>query len=126
MSSSRQGGTKLQNHVFDAVALSSNENYSSNGLGEVIHAYCYCDRARLATTECSNGHGDNIGPLLLCYLCENMAPFTSLHKKRLSTESSPLDPLSARNRVSMGTRARTYANGHALQAKGGLSGVESY
>jgi hypothetical protein len=32
---------------------------SSNGLGEVINAHCYCDRARLTVTERSNGRGDN-------------------------------------------------------------------
>jgi hypothetical protein len=37
----------------------------SNGLGEVIHARCYCNRACLASTERSNGRGDNIDPLLL-------------------------------------------------------------
>jgi hypothetical protein len=36
MSSSRRGGTKLQNRAVTAVALSSNENHSSNALGEVI------------------------------------------------------------------------------------------
>jgi hypothetical protein len=37
----------------------------SNGLSEVIRARCYCDRARLAVTKCSNRRGDGIGPLLL-------------------------------------------------------------
>jgi hypothetical protein len=37
---------------------------SSNGLGEVIHASCYCDRTHLAVTKHSNGRGDDIGPLL--------------------------------------------------------------
>jgi hypothetical protein len=41
-------------------------------------------------------------------------PFTSLHKNRLSTESSPLDPPSGCNRVPVGTRARTCTNRHAL------------
>jgi hypothetical protein len=35
MSSSRRGGTKLQNRAVAAVALSSNENHNSNRLGEV-------------------------------------------------------------------------------------------
>jgi hypothetical protein len=65
MSFSRRGGTKLQNYVIATVALSSNENHSSNRLSEVIHARCYCDRARLAVTERSNVCGDGIGPLLL-------------------------------------------------------------
>jgi hypothetical protein len=65
MSSSRLGETKLQNHAIAAVALSSNENHSSNGHGEVIRTHCYYDRARLAATERSNGCGDDIGPLLL-------------------------------------------------------------
>jgi hypothetical protein len=65
MSSSRRGGTKLQNHVVAVVAFSSNENHSSNGLDEVIRAHCYCDRACLAATECSNRRDDDIGPLLL-------------------------------------------------------------
>jgi hypothetical protein len=43
MSSSRRGGTKYQNCVITAVALSSNENHSSNGLSEVIRACCYYD-----------------------------------------------------------------------------------
>jgi hypothetical protein len=43
MSSSRRGGTKCQNCVITAVTLSSNENHSSNGLGEVIRACCYYD-----------------------------------------------------------------------------------
>jgi hypothetical protein len=48
----------------------------SNGLGEVNHARCYCVRTRLTVTERSNGRGDSTGPLLLWYLCENMAhPF---------------------------------------------------
>jgi hypothetical protein len=38
---------------------------SSNRLGDVIHARCYYDRARMAATERSNGHGDCIDPLLL-------------------------------------------------------------
>jgi hypothetical protein len=38
---------------------------SSNGLGEVISACCYCDQACLAATEHRNRHGDNISPLLL-------------------------------------------------------------
>jgi hypothetical protein len=38
---------------------------SSNGLGEVNSAHCYCDRARLTVTERSNRHGDNNGPLVL-------------------------------------------------------------
>jgi hypothetical protein len=65
MSSSRRGGTKLQNRVVVVVALSSNKNHSSNELGEVIHAHCYCDRACLAGTEHSNGCSDDIGSLLL-------------------------------------------------------------
>jgi hypothetical protein len=28
-------------------------------------ARCYCNRARLVATECSNGHGDRISSLLL-------------------------------------------------------------
>jgi hypothetical protein len=108
------------------VALSSNENHSSNRLGEVIRARCYCDRARLAVTKCSNGHGDDIGLLLLCYLCENMTPFTSHHKNRLSTESSPLDPPSARIGVPVGTCVCACANRHAMRAKGGPGGAESY
>jgi hypothetical protein len=38
---------------------------SRNGLGEVIHACWYCDWTRLTVTECSNGCGNSIGPLLL-------------------------------------------------------------
>jgi hypothetical protein len=38
---------------------------SSNGLNEVINTHCYCDQARLAATERSNGRGDGISPLLL-------------------------------------------------------------
>jgi hypothetical protein len=41
-------------------------------------------------------------------------PFTFLHKKRLSTESSPLDRPSAHNHMLVGTHARTCTNGHAL------------
>jgi hypothetical protein len=63
MSSSRRGGTKLQNCVIAAVA--SNENHSSNGHGEVIRARCYCDQAFLAAIERSNEHRDRISPLLL-------------------------------------------------------------
>jgi hypothetical protein len=37
---------------------------SSNELGEIISARCYCDRARLVAIECSNGRGDNISLLL--------------------------------------------------------------
>jgi hypothetical protein len=47
---------------------------SSNGLSEVISAHCYCDRARLVATECSNKHGDGIGPLLLW-------PYYTSHRK---------------------------------------------
>jgi hypothetical protein len=47
------------------VTLSSNENYSSNGLSEVIRARCYSDQARLAATQHSNGRGDGISSLLL-------------------------------------------------------------
>jgi hypothetical protein len=97
--------------------ISCNENHSSNGLGEVICACCYCDRACLAVTKCSNRRGDGIDPLILWYLCENMAPFTSLHKKRLSTESSPLDPPSTHNSVPLGTRALTYSDVHVLRVK---------
>jgi hypothetical protein len=63
MSSSWQGGTKLQNRVVTAVV--SNENHSSNWHNEVIHAYCYYDWSCLALTEHSNGRTDDIGPLLL-------------------------------------------------------------
>jgi hypothetical protein len=45
--------------------ISRNENHSSNRLDEVIRAHCYCDRARLAATERSNGHDDGIKLLLL-------------------------------------------------------------
>jgi hypothetical protein len=43
-------GTHTYAHVCVPTATlraraSSNENHSSNGLGEVIHACCYCDRA---------------------------------------------------------------------------------
>jgi hypothetical protein len=65
MSSSRRGGIKLQNRVVAVVAFSSNENHSSNRLGEVIRAHCYCDQARLVATERRNGRGDGINPLLL-------------------------------------------------------------
>jgi hypothetical protein len=44
---------------------SSNENDNSNGLGEVIRASCYYDRARLVATEHGNGRGDGISLLLL-------------------------------------------------------------
>jgi hypothetical protein len=46
-------------------------------------------------------------------MCENMVciPFTSLHKKRLSTESSSLDPPSAHSHVPVSTRARMCAKG---------------
>jgi hypothetical protein len=81
MSSIRRGGTKLQNRVVAAVALSSNKNHSCNRLGEVIRAHCYCDRVRLAATKHCNGRSHGIGPLLLWYLCENMAPFTSFTKR---------------------------------------------
>jgi hypothetical protein len=60
---------------------------SSNGSDEVIHARCYW---------------------------YGVSPFHFSSQKRLSTESSPLDPPSARNRVPVGTRARTCTNGHAL------------
>jgi hypothetical protein len=118
--------TKLQNHVVVVVALCSNENHSSNGLSDVIRARCYCDRAHLAATEHSNGCGDGIDLLLVRYLCENMAPFTSLNKNRLSTESSPQDPPSACIGMPEGTHARTCTNGHEMRAKGGPSGAESY
>jgi hypothetical protein len=51
--------------VQDPPCASSNENHSSNGLGEVIRARCYYDRAHLEVTEHSNRHGDGIGPFLL-------------------------------------------------------------
>jgi hypothetical protein len=35
------------------------------GTDEVIRAHCYCDRARMAVTDHSNGRADGIGPLLL-------------------------------------------------------------
>jgi hypothetical protein len=38
---------------------------SSNGLGEVISARCYCNQALLAATERSNGRGNGISSLLL-------------------------------------------------------------
>jgi hypothetical protein len=84
MSSSRRGGTKCQNCVITAVALSSNENHSSNGLGEVIRACCYCD--------------------ICVKIWRLLLPFT---KNRLSTESSPLDPPSTRIDVPVGTCVRT-------------------
>jgi hypothetical protein len=65
MSSSRRDGTKLQNRVVAIVSLNSSENHSSNGLGEVIRARCYCDRDRLAVTKRRNKHGDGINPLLM-------------------------------------------------------------
>jgi hypothetical protein len=65
MSSSERGRTKLQNRTAAIVALSSNEIHSSNRLGEVIRARCYCDRVHLAVTKRSNGHGDSIDTLLL-------------------------------------------------------------
>jgi hypothetical protein len=108
MSSSRWGGTKLKNGAVVVVALSSNENHSSKELGEVIRTRCYCDRACLAATKCSNGRGDDINPLLLWYLCENMTSFTRLHKKILSTESSPPDPPSTCNRVPVGVCQQTH------------------
>jgi hypothetical protein len=65
MSSSRRGGTKLQNRAITVVALSSNENHSSNGRSEVIHAHCYFDLAYLVAAERNNKHADGIDPLLL-------------------------------------------------------------
>jgi hypothetical protein len=59
MSSSRQGGTKLQNRVIRCWVNSSNEHV------EVILSHCYCDQARLAVTERSNGRADSIDMLLL-------------------------------------------------------------
>jgi hypothetical protein len=73
-SSNRRGGTKLQNRAVAAVALSSNDNHSSNELGEVIRTLCYCDPAHFAATECSNGRGDDISSLLLW-------PSSSSHRK---------------------------------------------
>jgi hypothetical protein len=102
--------------------ISSNENHSSNGLDEVIRTRCYCDRAHLMVTERSNGRGDDINPLLLWYLCENMTPFTSIHKKRLTIESSPPDPPSTRNHVPLGTHVPT--NMHCERKED--SGAKSY
>jgi hypothetical protein len=63
-------GTHTHAHVCVPTATlraraSSDENHSSNGLGEVIHAHCYCDRAHFVVTELRNRHGDGIDPLLL-------------------------------------------------------------
>jgi hypothetical protein len=41
-------------------------------------------------------------------------PFTSLHKKILSTESSPLDPPFARSSVPVGTRTCRRAHEHTM------------
>jgi hypothetical protein len=124
-------GTHTYTHVCvptttPRARASSNESHSSNGFGEVIHARCYCDRAHLTVTEHSNRHGDVIGPLLLWYLCENIAPFTSLDKNRLSIESSLPDLPSARIGVPMGTRPCACANRDTMQAKGRPGGVENY
>jgi hypothetical protein len=110
----------------EAHRACSNEIHSSSYLVEVIHARCYYDWAHLTAIEHSNRHGDGIGPLLLRYLCENMVPFTSLHKNRLSTESSPPNPPSTCIGVPVGTHAWTCANGHAMRAKGGPGGAEIY
>jgi hypothetical protein len=56
MKYNRRGGTKVLSLVD--VILSSNGPMPSA-------TRCYCDWARLAVTECSNRHGDRIGPLLL-------------------------------------------------------------
>jgi hypothetical protein len=63
-------GTHMYAHVCVPTATqraraSSNENHSSNGLGEVIHTSCYYDQDHLAEIEHSNGRGDGIDPLLL-------------------------------------------------------------
>jgi phenylpropionate dioxygenase-like ring-hydroxylating dioxygenase large terminal subunit len=62
-----------------------------------------------------------------CDICvkNNMARLhlTFLHKKRLSTESSPSDPPSALNHVPVGTHALMCSNGHALRVKGGPGGA---
>jgi hypothetical protein len=59
---------------------------SSNGRDEVVRARCYRYGA---------------------------SPFPFPSQKRLLTESSPLDPPSARNCVPVTTRVRTCTNGHA-------------
>jgi hypothetical protein len=70
---SRWGGTKVWVQLkWSSVAMSvvsqppvATITLSSNGLGEVISARCYCDWAHLTVTECSNRCDDGIGPLLL-------------------------------------------------------------
>jgi hypothetical protein len=51
-------------------------------------------------------------------------PFTSLHKKILSTESSPLDPPSARSSVLVGTRTCTCRRVHMRYAVSARRTVE--
>jgi hypothetical protein len=70
---SRRGGTKVWVWLkWSSVATGTVSQPSvaivtlcSNGLGEVIGARCYYDRACLAETKRTNRRGDDIGPLLL-------------------------------------------------------------
>jgi hypothetical protein len=86
-------------------------------IGPAWHRSNVVTGALMASTHC------------YCNICMkiNMAcfPFTSLHKKRLLTESSLVDPPSTHNRVLVGTHAHTCTNGHALRVKGGPGGVVS-
>jgi hypothetical protein len=80
------GGTKVWVRLnWSSVATGTvsqlpiaTECHTSNELGEVISARCYCDWARLAVSERSNGHGDAIGPLLLW-------PSSTSHRKIYDT-----------------------------------------
>jgi hypothetical protein len=73
MKYNRRGGTKVWVRLrWSSVAtgavsqlLVSTVTLNNNGLGEVIRACCYYDRARLATTERSNGRSDRNGLLLI-------------------------------------------------------------
>jgi hypothetical protein len=83
---SRRGGTEIWVRLnWSSVATGAvsqqfvaTVTLSSNELGEVIRAHCYCDRARLAVTKRSNEHGDGIGPLLVW--CSSTEQSTSYRK----------------------------------------------
>jgi hypothetical protein len=83
----------------------------SNGLGEVIRTRCYCYQTRLALTECSNGRGDVIGPLLLWYLCENMAPHFYFHSQKEIVNKI----FSTRSSLHPQSRASGHTSAHVCQ-----------
>jgi hypothetical protein len=87
---------------------------SSNGRDEVIRAHCYCDRARLAATKCSNRWDDVICARCYYDIFEKIDTALLPSHKEMPTHYSPHDHPTTRSRVLVGKSMRMSRNAHTL------------